>query len=376
MAKKLSFKPKFTLDRKLTLPVFIITVVVAVVLRAIQLLENYNLETGIYYDRDLRLDYPVMVIAGGLILILLVLIFGSSKDKMAGSAVLFNPMRLPVSRLNKNFKVASASFTLITAGTLLFQIFMDISYIVRVNTLINDGIPDEDLHISLLTGMGASDIVSYIFMLIGGITCISIGANMIKDEGITSLNCFFLLFMLGWKVFDIYNIFFTAQQETRIINLYSDKLYSIFSGICMIFLLVYVVRVFANMEEKFTRLALIFWGYATALVTAVSAIPPLFCLVYLPLYKGIDKTGVLVMPDLSDFGVMIFALVLVTPFFTGFSYREMAKMTYREGRRDHLITELAGQETDMEDITIDTIIDDDDIKEAERKQNSNIDELF
>jgi hypothetical protein len=51
-------------------------------------------------------------------------------------------------------------------------------------------------------------------------------------------------------------------------------------------------------------------------------------------------------------------------------------MTYREGRSDHLITELAGQETDMEDIDIDTIIDEDEIKEAERKQSSNIDELF
>jgi hypothetical protein len=376
MAKKSSFKLRFTLDRKLTLPVFIITAVLAVVLRAIQLLENYDLATGIYKNRDIKLDYPVMVIIAGLVLILLLLIVGSSKDKMAGSALLVNPLRLPVPQLNKNFKVAAGSFTLIAAGTMLFQIFMDVGYIVQVNTLVNNDIPDKREHISLLTGMGGADVASYLFMLIAGITCITMGANMIKEEGISSLNCFFLLFMLAWKVFSIYNVFFTAQEETRIINLYSDKLYTIFSGICMIFLLIYVIRVFAQMEEKFSRIALIFWGYATAIVTAVSAIPPLFCLIYLPLYKNIDETGVLVMPDISDFGVLIMAIVFIVPFFSGFSYREMAKMTYREGRRDNLITGLAVQESDMEGIDIDTILDDDGKPIAEKKKSSNIDELF
>jgi hypothetical protein len=362
----------FSLDRKLTLPIFFITVIAATFLRVKQILENTDINTGIYINRDIRVDYPVMVIAGGLFLILLILIFGSSKDKMAGAAMMYNPMHLPVAKLNKNFKIASGTAILITAGTVLFQIFMDISLIVRRNQLVNDGIADEDLHISLLTGMGVSDIMSYIFMLIGGITFITIGANMIKNDGISKLNCFFLLFVVFWKVFLIFNVFFTAQEETRIINLYSDKLYIIFSGIATIMMLLSVIRVFGGLEEKRTRMALIFWGYATAIITAVSAIPRLICLMYLPF----DGVGVLTMPDVADFGVLLMAIVFIMPFFTGYSYREMSKMTYREGRRDHWISEIAGHDTEMEGISVENLVDDEVKVAEEKKKSSNIDELF
>jgi hypothetical protein len=372
MAKKSLPKFRFSLDRKLTLPIFIITAAAAIFLRFKQIIENTDLDTGIYLNRDFRVDYPVFVIAGGLFLILLILILGSSKDKMAGAALLINPMRLPIDKLNKNFRIASGTGILVTAGTMFFQIYMDISYIVRVNSLYNADFEDEDLHISLLTGMDGADIASYILMIIGGITCITIGANMIKGDGLSKLNCFFLLFVVLWKVVQIFDVFFTAQEETRIINLYSEKLYIIFSDICLIFLLLAVIRVFEGFEEKRTRLGLIFWGYASTLITAVSAITPLICLIYLPY----DGTGNLQIPSIADFGIIIMSFILVMPFFTNFSYREMSKMTYREGRRDHWISKLAVNESEMEGISVESLDDEKQKKTNENKKSSNIDELF
>jgi hypothetical protein len=363
----------FTIDKKLSIPLFIITAVAAVVLRFFQLRDNTDLLTGIYLDRSFSVDYPVMAIIAGLFLIFIVLLFGSSRDRVNKTATLENPMRLPAEKLNLNFHNASGALMIIAALTVFGQMVMDISYIITANRQINEGITDKLEKISVFTGIDGGEIMTYLLMIFTGFTLFSIGVNMIKGHGITKMNCFFLLFPVLWKVSEAFSVFFSAQEETRIINLYSEKLYIIFADICIVFMLLSVIRVYTSMEEKSTRRGLVFWGFASGVLISVSVLPRLICMFTMPLA---DITAIEA-PSLSDVGFCVMGLVALMPLFSGFAYREVAAMTYKEGRRDHWISEIAGAELGMDTMEVKPVEADDETKEAATvKKEKNIDELF
>jgi hypothetical protein len=372
MAKRTG-KKGFVIDKKLTIPVFILMTAAAVFLRTNQLMNNTDLETGIYINKGLEFNYPVMVIAGGMLLILLLLLFGKSEDRMTGSATLYNPMNLPVDKLNKNFKGGSGGAILVAAGAILFGIIMNIGLVAASNARINEGIEDEDLQVSSLNGLTAVDWITYVLMVFTIITLITVAVNMFKGDGFTKLNCFFLVSIPIIKTIEIFSLFFRTQEETRIIKLYSERLYIIFSGMAMVFFMLFLIRVFGGMEEKNSRKALLFTGYLSAVLMIVSVLPRFLCYVILPY----NEIGNITMPSIADVGYALICIVVIHAFFAEFSYREMAKMTYKEGRRDHWISEIAKTETEMDSISIDSADDEQKTEKQVQKTNeTNVDELF
>jgi hypothetical protein len=366
-------KRGFSIDKKLSIPIFVLTAIAAVVLRIYQLRDNTNLLTGIYINRSYKLDYPPMVIIGGLSLILLVLIFGTSRDKVTKTATLENPMRLPADKLNKNFHVASGILMIVAALTVFVQLVMDISLIITENTRLNEALTLSEENISIFTGITTGSVIVYLLMIFTGFTFLSMGTNMLRGRGISKMNCFFLLFPLFWKVQESFSVFFGVSNETRIINLYSEKLYIIFADIFIVCLFFSIIRVYTAMEEKSTRLRLIFWGYTSALLLAVSVLPRLFCMFTMPLADIISVEA----PSISDVGFCIVAIIAPMPLFAGFAYREVAQMTYKEGKRDHWISEIAGSTLGMETMDVEPTEATDEAKTpAATKKEQNIDELF
>ncbi|MDR0975115.1 MAG: hypothetical protein LBL80_05435 [Ruminococcus sp.] len=372
MAKRTG-KTKFTIDKKLSIPIFILMTAAAIYLRTYQLINNTNLDTGIFINRGLQYDYPVWAIAGGMLLILLLLIFGKSEDRMSGSATLYNPMNLPIAKLNKNFKGGSAAAILVSAGAILFGIVMSISFVARENGRINDTISDEDLKIPALTGLTAVDWISYVLMVFTIITLITVAVNMFKGDGFTKLNCFFLVAVPILKALEIYTLFFKTIEEARIINLYSEMLYQVFSGIATVFFMIYLIRVFGGMEEKGNRIALLFWGYLAAVLLITSILPQFLCFIILPY----DQIGALTLPSIEDVGLAILCLVVIKAFFADFAYREMAKMTYKEGRRDHWISALAQEENEMEELKLEDVLPEEKpAEEIVKNTETNVDDLY
>jgi hypothetical protein len=371
MAKKTG-KIRFVIDKKLTIPIFILMTAAAVFLRTNQLINNTDRSTGIFINKGLEYDYPVMVIAGGMILILLLLLFGKSDDRMTGSATLYNPMNLPVDKLNKNFKGGSAGAILVAAGAIFFGIFMNIGLVAASNERLNETLSDEE-KVSSLDGLTAVDWISYVMMIFTVITLITVAVNMFKGDGFTKLNCFFLVSIPIIKTIEIFSLFFRTQEETRIINLYSERLYIIFSGMATVFFMMFLIRVFGGMEEKNTRKALLFWGYLSTVLLLTSLLPRFLCFIILPY----NEIGAITMPSIADVGYALICIVVIHAFFSEFSYREMAKMTYKEGRRDHWISEIAKTETEMDTISIDSAEDNEKTEKQVQKTNeTNVDELF
>ncbi|MDR0986088.1 MAG: hypothetical protein LBL98_00115 [Ruminococcus sp.] len=372
MAKKTG-KTKFVIDRKLTIPIFILTAAAAVFLRTYQLMNNTNLETGVYIEKGLQYDYPVMAIAAGMVIILLLLIFGRSNDKLTGTVTFLNPMNLPVDKLNKNFKAGSAAATLIAAGAILFGIIMDIGLVAAGNARINEGIEDEYFHVPALDGLTAVDWILYVLMIFTVITLIFVAVNMFKGDGITKLNCFFLMSIPIIETVTIFKLFFETQEEARIINLYSERMYIIFAGIAMVFFMMNLIRVFGGMEEKNNRKMLLFWGYLAAIILITSVLPRFLCYVILPY----NEIGTITMPAIADVGYALICIVVIRAFFADFAYREMAKMTYKEGRRDHWISKLAEEEGAMDEISIESAgVDEEEKKQIQKNNETNVDELF
>jgi hypothetical protein len=211
-----------------------------------------------------------------------------------------------------------------------------------------------------------------VLLAFAAITLFTVAANMFKGEGISKLNCFFLLSVPVMKTLEVFAIFFETQEETKIINLLSERMYIVFADIILVFFFLSMIRVYASMEEKFTRLMMIFWGYAGVITIAVSVIPRFIMYVLLPY----DQIGVINLPDIADIGLAVAVVALIMGFFTDFSYKEMEKMTYKAGRRDHWITELAKESTDMDEISIESA--DEEIKKEDKakSENTNLDDLF
>ena len=91
-------KKKVLIDKKVSIIVYAVTLILAVILRSIQLTTNMDFSRGKYIDPSIAKNYPVFIILIGFILIILILIFGESRDKAIKSCVLLNPMRLKSDR--------------------------------------------------------------------------------------------------------------------------------------------------------------------------------------------------------------------------------------------------------------------------------------
>jgi hypothetical protein len=346
MAKKLEFR----FDRKLSFIPFIITLVAALAARTLQVVFLTDLNTGIYYNRSLLYDYPVMIIAVGMIITLFLLAFGSSEDKVIKSVIMINPMHQPVNTLKHNYGGVSGGVCLAAGGLIAAQLIMYLTSARNrsVELIAQGALPEE---VPVLTGIGANDGAMYFFMVIGFLTFMIMGNNIFKENGITAGNCFFLLAIPVWKIIDAFSVVYLMQKETRILMLYSEKLYIIIADMCVAVFFFRLVRVFASMEDKHARIKLIFWGYAASLTTLVSVLPRFIAMFAVPF----DRREMLVMPEISDIGLAAFALCVIPAFFSAFSYREMPKITYSQRNAQVALADTPPEKQVMDEMDFNNI---------------------
>jgi hypothetical protein len=105
------------------------------------------------------------------------------------------------------------------------------------------------------------------------------------------------------------------------------------------------------MEDKYARVKLIFWGYASAVMLFVSCLPRFIAMFVV----SFDLRESLVMPDLSDIGLAAFAICVIPAFFSAFSYREMPKITYSQRNAQVALADLPPEKQVMEEMDFNNI---------------------
>jgi hypothetical protein len=339
---------KFRFDRKLSLIPFLATLIAAIVARTYQLVYMTNLNTGIYNDRSLLKDYPVIIIAAGMIITLLCLIFGSSEDKVVKSVIMINPMHQPLSTLMHNYGGVAGGVCLAAGALIGAQVAMNLAAARNLGLeLTKMGAQD----VPGMAGMGANDWTMVFFMVIAVVTFLLMAMNLMKGNGITAGNCFFLLAVPLWKIVEAFSIVYDMQKETRILILYSEKLYIIIADMCIAVFFFRLVRVFGSMEDKYARIKLIFWGYAAATLLFVSSIPRFIAMFVVQF----DLRESLVMPDLSDIGLAAFAICVIPAFFSAFSYREMPKISYSQRNAQVALADVPPEKQVMDEMDFNNI---------------------
>ncbi|MDR0947107.1 MAG: hypothetical protein LBM87_05120 [Ruminococcus sp.] len=336
-------------DRKYTFIIFIIYIIGAVALRVHQLITATDLNTGIYLKRSFFNDYPILWLLGGAVILAVTLFMFSSNDKKTESVIMINPMHQNVADLSHNYGGAAGAITLICAGTIVGDIVMGISGTVAAYNLAPQYNEDGEL-ISGLTAVSGGNWVVYVIMGIAALTLVLTGVSILRGMGITPGNCFFLITVAVWKMAEIFSIFFQMQQQSRIIQLYSEKIYIIFGDMCLIMFFFQLIRLFSNMSEKHTRIKLMFWGYVSAAVLAVSAIPR-FVVLFTEAYT--ERASVAI-PSFSDVGFILFTVAVILPLFGHYKYRDMEKLSYRDGHSTRWTEVIPEEEQVMNEIEIST----------------------
>lgn len=323
MEKKKRIKPYKTkgvvLDKKMSMIVYLIVLVAAVACRSWQLASNMDFSTGKYIDPMKNPTLIVLII--GIILLLLVMIFGESRDKTIKSCILINPMRLKAERLNKKITPKSAAAMFIIAFLLAFEI-LDVLFSTAAA---NAEISTEDNPIFAFAGINAFQWVCYALMIVLTITFISTGINIIKGDGISRGNCFFLTVYPIWKLLQIFDMIRTYQ----VIGPYSEKCYILLTDMAAGMFFLFAVRFFCGYEKKHTRLWMCMFGYTASILAAVSVIPRyIMCFV-------IDysiREGMM-MPEVSDIGIIFCTITIIAVFWSTYVYRVMPKLNITGKRR-------------------------------------------
>lgn len=312
-------KKKVFLDKKFSIVIYVVTLVLAVIFRIFQLKDNMNFAKGTYINPGINL--PLVVIIIGFTLLTVVMIFGESRDKVIKSCILINPMRLRAERLNKKVSPKAAASMFVMAGLLLYEtlapLIAQISY--------NKSISTEDNPVGAFTGITAMQWIDYSFMMILCFTFISTGINIFKGEGITKGQCVFITFFPVWKLFKTFELITTYQ----VIGPYSEKCYILMTNVFSALFFLNVVRFFCGFEHKRTRYYMILFGYAASITAAVSTLPR-YAMFFLTDYTV--REGMLT-PDATDVGIIFVTATIVAVFWSTYVYRVMPKLNLTGKRR-------------------------------------------
>ncbi len=313
-------------SKKLSLVIYAVVLVLAVAARTLQLKDNMNFDTGRYYDDSLAKNYPLMVLIPGLILIALVLITGSSKDKVIESCILINPMRLRYDRLNKKIPSAAGYSCVLMALLVLAEIAFDFIDIVHKNSGIAANLPPKEAkNYNMLTGYSWGLFFLHFLMLLVILTFISIAVNIFKKEGLSHANCAALSTFALWKCVEIAGM----VSQNSVVAASSEMVYTMFTDMLAVLFFLTVARFFNGMEKKTTRFWMCFLGYAASIFASVSVIPRYIMLLIPRAYE--DRIDVSI-PSASDVGIIFITITIVAVFWSTYVYRVMPKLNVGKRR--------------------------------------------
>ncbi len=330
-------KRRVILDKKASLVVYAAVLVIAVICRTIQLAANMNFASGKYYDDSLAKNGTLIVLIIGFILLFAVMIFGESRDKAIKSCILLNPMHLKVDRLNKKISPKAAAAMFVMAALLAYEALAEL---ISTGSY-NKSLSTEENPVSVFAGISVMEWVIYIFMFILVFTFVSTGVNILKGEGISKGNCFFLSAFPIWKLIETFDLIMTYQ----VIGPYSEKCYILFTNMLSAVFFLNLIRFFCGFEKKHTRFWMIMSGYAASIIAAVSVIPR-YIMFFVMDYSVRDG---MLNPDVSDVGIIFVTVTVVAVFWSTYVYRVMPKMRSAGDRHRWATIHTAGK-AEMESI--------------------------
>lgn len=316
------YKPsKFVLDKKFSIAAYLLTLVLATIARTVQLKTNMDFPTGKYIDDSLAKNGTFWVLLFGFILITAIMVVGKSRDKVIKSCILINPMRLRADRVNKKMSPKAGGVMFIMALLIVFDVFMDLSIIVRRNKEMST---KED-PVFAFAGMSALTWFVYICAIITVLTFIAMGSNIVKGEGISRGNCVFLSFFAVWKLLQIFDMI----GREHLIGIYSEKIYAMFTAMTSAIFFLHAAKFFAGFEKKNTRFLMCISGYMASIFACVSTVPRYIMYFALP-YT--ERTG-METPGTSDVGIIFATVALIAVFWGTYVYRVMPRLNLNGKRR-------------------------------------------
>lgn len=332
------------LTKKASMGVYVVVLLLAVAARTIQLFNNMNFDTGRYIDPSPLKNYPFFIIAIGIILITVILLAGSSKDKVIGSCILINPMRLRYDRLKKKIPAAAGYSALLMALLVVAQIVFDFIDIVNANKVIVEELSrDEADRYNMLTGYTWGTFALHVVMIFAMLNFIAMAVNIFKGEGISSGNCAAFVFYSIWKIVDMLSI----VGNNVAVSERSELLYELFSYMTAVLFFMNTARFFNGMEKKFTRFWMCFFGYVSSILAAVSVIPR-YILLLIP--TGYEERLSMNIPNISDIGIVFMTITMVAVFWSTYVYRVMPKLNV--GKRRWSRAPMNKQYLEIENIDI------------------------
>ena len=330
-------KKRVFLDKKYSMAVYAAVLVIATICRTMQLNTNMDFASGKYIDPSLAKNSTLFVLIIGFLLIAAVMVFGESRDKAVKSCILLNPMKLKVDKLRKKISPKAAVGMFIMAAAVGYQFIQDISGYCRDNMKMST----EDNPVFIFANIPVKAWINYLLMVILVAAFISTGVNILKGEGITPGNCFFLTVFPIWKLMEVFDLIITYQ----VIGPYSEKCYMLLSDMAAGMFFLMVVRFFAGFEKKSTRYWMILFGYYASILCVVSTVPR-YIMFFTKHYSLID--GMLT-PDVSDVGVAIVTIMIVAVFWSAYVYRVMPKLNIL-GKRRWATRQMDNTKEEMESI--------------------------
>lgn len=312
---------KVKLDKKYSMGVYVVVLIAAILARIAQLQTNMNFFTGKYIDDSFGKNYTMGVIIVGFILIFLVLLLGESRDKVIKSCILINPMRMGADKLTKKVSPKVGAVSIVMAFLVLFDIFLDLSYVVNKN----QDLSTEENPVFAFAGLSVLSVFAYIAAIISMITFISIGVNLLKNEGITRGNCVFLSSYAIWKLLQIFEMI----GNDELVSANSEKVYILLTAMSSSVFFMLAAKFYAGFEKKHTRFWMCMFAYASSILAAVSTIPR-YVIFFTKNYMERDGMGT---PSTADVGLIVITVAMITVFWSAYVYRTMPKLNLGNNRR-------------------------------------------
>ena len=333
------------IPKKASMIVYAVTLVLAVIARVNQLVGNLDYSTGRYLDPSPMKNYTAMIIYGGIILMAVILLAGTARDKVIGSCIMLNPMRLRYDRVNKKISPAAAYSAMLMALLIVVEIIYDISMLVSGNKYLRESMPPEEAELySVFTGYDAWMGVRHVLMFFTALTFVSIGVNIFAKNGLSHPNCAALSFYAVWKLVEILQLFI----NNPVMGVNTHMVYVILSGMASTIFFLMAGRFFNGNEKKFTRFWMCMFGYTASILAAVSVIPR-YVLFFLPMSN--DDRLAMNVPAISDIGSVFMTITMVAVFWSTYVYRVMPKLNVNGKRKWSGLSKLSKTYQPMASIT-------------------------
>lgn len=302
------------LDKKMSVAVYVVVLIAAVFFRTIQLANNMDFLSGKYINGGFWKYITFVVLVIGILLLSAVVIFGESRDKAIDSCILQNPVNIKWDKLNSKITPQTSVGMFVMAVLFAFEVIQDL---IRIGSA-NLAISTEDDPVFVFAGISAFSWVCYGLMLLLVVTFISTGVNILKQQGITRGNCFFMTAFPILKLLEIFNMILNQQ----LINPQSEKCLILFTDITSAIFFLCLIRVFCGFEQKHTRLKMMIFGYTASILAAVSTVPR-----YIMFFtKNYSLREGMLEPDTIDIGIILVTVMVLAVFWSNYDYRVMPKL--------------------------------------------------